>query len=285
MDEQEKSGGNIEPVVLPEPHGELPNPEDNKRLPSQTQNRAAKRGGFMNGGAMTTVLFLIAFFISSFGFGVYYERSLARDEAIDAITKKLDTLASVPGLGDRGNVLGLQDGAKVKEKIPIDEKRARGNPNAKVTIIEYSDYECPFCKSFYDNAYKEIVKKYVDSGQVRIAFKDYPLAFHPNAQSAAEASRCAAEQGKFWEMHDRMFENQKALSVDNYKKWAGELGLDTAKFNTCVDNKAYATAVVEDMEEAAKIGVQGTPMFIINGEVLVGAQPMAAFENVIKKYL
>ena len=282
MDDQEMKAQSPETASLPEPHGELPNPDDKKRLPAQTQSR---KGGFMNGGAMMTALFLTAFFLSSFSFGVYYERSLAKDEAIEAITKKLDTLALAPSAGGGSNVLGLQDGVKIEEQIPIDDKRARGNPNAKVTIIEYSDYECPFCKSFYDNAYKEIVQKYVDSGQVRIAFKDYPLAFHPNAQSAAEASSCAAEQVKFWEIHDRMFENQKALSVDNYKKWAGELSLDTGKFNTCVDNKVYATAVAEDMEEATRIGVQGTPMFIINGEVLIGAQPMAAFENVIKKYL
>lgn len=255
----------------------LPNPETRPILPPP-------RGGFMNGGLFLTSLFLLAFFAVSFSLGIYVERTNKLQSGINDLLAQAGVTA--PGVGNPdGQILGLEDGSRVDEKIEIDKNRVKGNANAKVTIIEYSDFECPFCRSFYDNAHKEIIQKYVDTGKVQIAFKDFPLAFHQNAEGAAEASRCAAEQGKFWEMHDRLFQNNKELSVENYKKWAAEIGVNTQQFNQCIDSKKYKDAVAKDTAEATKIGVQGTPTFIINGTALVGAQPFSAFEKAIEAEL
>ncbi len=243
------------------------------------------KGGFMNGGFAMTVLFLFAFFLASFSLGIMTERNTKLVSALGSG----GNLAAQPGAAGAAagtaQQTGLQDNAKVTQKIEIDEGRVKGNKNAKVTIYEYSDFECPYCGQFYTTTYKELMTKYVDTGKVKIAFKDFPLSFHPQAQKAAEASRCALEQGKFWEMHDKLFENQTTLSVENFKKWAGELKLDTNKFNQCLDSSKYADAVKKDLAEGLKLGVQGTPSFVIGDTALVGAQPMAAFEKIIEEKL
>jgi protein-disulfide isomerase len=265
----------IKPVSQSMSEEALPDPTTKPILPPP-------KGGFMNGGAFLTLLFLVAFFLVSFSLGLYVERTEKLKSGLEEVLANSKTVAQG---GTPGQVLGLDDGKKVDEKIDIDKARTKGNENAKVTIIEYSDFECPFCKSFYDNAYKEILSKYVDTGKVKIAFKDFPLSFHKNAQFAAEASRCAAEQGKFWEMHDKLFENLENLSNDGYKKWAGEIGLNTQQFNQCMDNRKYKEAVEKETAESQRIGVQGTPTFLINGTALVGAQPFASFERAIEAEL
>ncbi|MFH1977830.1 MAG: DsbA family protein [Candidatus Aenigmatarchaeota archaeon] len=161
----------------------------------------------------------------------------------------------------------------------------KGNPNAPVTIVEFSDFECPFCARFFTSTHGQIVSEYVDAGHAKITFSNFPLSFHQNAQSAAEASECAHEQGKFWEFHDLVFENQNSLDVTQYKQWASQLGLNTARFNSCVDTHKYAPEVRHDFAQGQAKGVRGTPSFFINGENLVGAQPFSAFKAVIDKYL
>lgn len=277
--EQDPSGVPTTNPVDREEQSILPTGEK-KSLPSP---QAFNKGGFMNGGAFLTTLFLVAFFSVSFSLGIYVERTNKLQSGVEKLIAQAgggSAQAAAPG-----QVLGLEDGEKVADKIEADKSRTKGNENAKVTIFEYSDFECPFCQKFYQEAYQDILKKYVDTGKVKIVFKDFPLAFHENAQSAHEASRCAAEQGKFWEMHDRLFANQQTLSVDNYKKWASELGMNSYQFNQCVDTKKYAKAVQDDLNEGVKIGVQGTPSFVVNGIALVGAQPISAFDRVIESEL
>lgn len=277
----------VDPKVEPQEEKALPDPMDRKELPEHTASSAkAQRPVIVKNGLLSNpfvgTMFLIAFFLVSFALGTYVERNEKLATALGSNAVAAGN--QVAGAGTQQEV-GLQDGQKVDQDIKIDSARVKGNPNAKVTLIEYSDFECPFCASFYTNSYKQIVQKYVDSGQVKIAFKDFPLSFHPMAQASAEASRCAAEQGKFWEMHDKMFENQEELSKDNYKKWGAELGLNTQQFNACVDTEKYKQAVLDEMNEGAALGVQGTPSFVINGVALVGAQPMAAFEKIIDEAL
>jgi protein-disulfide isomerase len=120
---------------------------------------------------------------------------------------------------------------------------------------------------------------------VKIVYKDFPLAIHANAQKAAEASRCAAEQGKYWEYHDRMFTNQSTLAPDNLKKFAADLQLDTAQFNSCLDSGKYTQAVAKDVAEGNRVGVTGTPAFFVNGRFLSGAQPFTAFQEAIEDAL
>ena len=116
-------------------------------------------------------------------------------------------------------------------------------------------------------------------------YRDLPLPFHPEAQKAAEATECADDQGKFWEMHDKIFENQQIISMENYKKWAAELGVDTQEFNSCLDSGKHADEIKKDLADASSYGASGTPTFFINGKRLVGAQPFEAFKALIDQEL
>jgi protein-disulfide isomerase len=122
-------------------------------------------------------------------------------------------------------------------------------------------------------------------GKVKLVFRQFPLSFHPNAQKAAEASLCAADQKKFWEYHDVLFQNQKALQVDSLKKYAADLKLDTAAFNKCLDSGEKAATVKADMDAGQKAGVSGTPAFFVNGIVLSGAVPAEEFKSIIDSEL
>lgn len=164
----------------------------------------------------------------------------------------------------------------------VDGVHVRGPEDAKVTIIEYSDYECPFCKRFYDDAYKQILATYPDD--VKIIFKDFPLSFHAQATSAAEAAECAGAQGKYWEYHDKLFENQgdwSAAGRPSFNKYAEDLGLDMDSFNNCVDNREFKANVEADFREGQAKGVRGTPAFFINDKLVSGAQPFATFKTEI----
>ncbi|MFO0596185.1 MAG: thioredoxin domain-containing protein [Myxococcaceae bacterium] len=155
---------------------------------------------------------------------------------------------------------------------------ARGPADAKVTIVEFSDFECPYCGKAEESV-SQVMEKY--AGKVRIVFRHFPLSFHPHAPKAAEASMCANDQGKFWEMHKQLFANRTALAVEDLKKYAGDLGLDTAKFNECLDSGKMKAAVDADTKAGGDVGVTGTPAFFINGKSLSGAQPFSEFQKVI----
>jgi protein-disulfide isomerase len=190
-------------------------------------------------------------------------------------------LAGSAPSGDSGSGSGTGAVVDVKE----GDSPSIGDKNAPVTIIEFSDFECPFCERFYTQSYKQIKANYVDTGKVRIVFKHFPLPFHANAQKAAEASECAREQGKFWEMHDKLFENQNAISISSLKGYAADLGLDTSKFNSCLDSGKYASRVQKDASDGSAAGVSGTPSFFINGKSVVGAQPYSVFQQAIEAEL
>ncbi|MCP3104428.1 thioredoxin domain-containing protein [Myxococcus sp. K15C18031901] len=155
---------------------------------------------------------------------------------------------------------------------------SKGPDTAPITIVEFSDFQCPFCSRAIGTV-DEVMKEY--DGKVKLVFRQFPLDFHKEAQKAAEASLCANDQGKFWEMHDKLFASQSALQVDNLKKYAGELKLDQAKFDKCLDSGEKAATVKSDMADAQKVGVTGTPAFFINGIMLSGAQPIDEFKSII----
>lgn len=159
----------------------------------------------------------------------------------------------------------------------------RGNFNAPITLVVFSDFQCSFCSKFEETA-KEISKNYKD--KVRIVFKHYPLSFHQNAQKAAETTECANEQGKFWEMHDKLFANQEQLGIDNFKKWAKELNLDSKKFDGCLDSGKYSEKVKKDLAEGQSKGVEGTPATFVNGKFIEGgALPFDSFKPIIDSEL
>jgi len=159
---------------------------------------------------------------------------------------------------------------------------AKGPENAPITIVEFSDFQCPYC-SRANESVEQVMKAYPN--QVRLVFRHFPLDFHQQAPKAAEASLCAQDQGKFWEMHDKLFANQKALEVPALKGYAKELGLDTGKFDKCLDSGEKAATVQADLADGKKVGVNGTPAFFINGVLLSGAQPFDEFKSVIDSEL
>ena len=155
----------------------------------------------------------------------------------------------------------------------------RGAKAAPVTIVEFSDFQCPFCKTATATL-KQVLDKY--EGKVKLIFRDYPLAsIHPLAPKAHEAARCAAEQGKFWEYHDLLFERAPRLSPNELKQYAGTLKLEAAAFATCLDSGKYEADINRDVHDGTGLGITGTPTFYINGRQMVGAQPLAAFQKVI----
>ncbi len=164
-----------------------------------------------------------------------------------------------------------------------------GDKDAEITIVEFSDFQCPFCARAYSGSLAEFRNsEYFKSGQVNLVFKHFPLnSIHPQAQKAAEASECANRQGKFWEYHDVLFENQQALDIASLKKYAANLKLDTAKFNKCLDGGEAAAKVNKDLAEASAAGGRGTPYFVLvnkDGETqaISGAVPYTNFESAIQ---
>ena len=166
----------------------------------------------------------------------------------------------------------------VVDNINLNGAPIKGPKNAPVTIVAFSDFQCPFCSRVVPTL-KDIEKQY--EGKVRVAFKHQPLPFHDKAKGAAAASMAANEQGKFWEMHDKLFANQGALDRPSLDKYASEIGLDMGKFRAAMDSNKFEAQITKDSNEGSQIGANGTPTFFINGRQLVGAQPIEAFKAII----
>lgn len=198
---------------------------------------------------------------------------------------------STGGLGANIKQAG---GPAAGEKVDVsaDDDAFIGNEKAKVTVVEFSDFQCPFCRSFWSGAYQQIKKEYVDTGKIKFVYRDYPLSFHPASQVSAEASECAHEQGKFWEMHDKIFGEQAkqgagtiTYGASELKKWASQIGLNMNTFNQCLDTGKYKSEVEKDFADGSAYGVSGTPTLYVNGNPIVGAQPFSAFKAIIDEEL
>ena len=183
-------------------------------------------------------------------------------------------------------------------KISTDNDPIIGNPNAPITIIEFSDFQCPFCARFHVETFPSIMNEYIDKGQVKLVFRDFPIqSIHPNALPASVASECANEQGKFKEMHDKLFENQKKWSnqsLDNviitFGQYALDIGLEDEKFDTCLQNGKYVEEIQKDLDDGRSYGITGTPGFFVGNDQigfieLKGAQPFENFKKVIDTQL
>jgi len=171
----------------------------------------------------------------------------------------------------------------VRYTIPTDGFPSIGPANASITIVEFSDFQCPFCRQWQQNTYQPLMAAY--PGKIRLVYRDFPLtSIHPNAFPAAEAAQCANEQNAFWPYHDKLFSSEN-LSDDTYKQYAQELNLDMTKFNTCITNHTYDKYIQDNSDFATKTGVDSTPTFFINGLALIGAQPIDAFKQIIDKEL
>jgi protein-disulfide isomerase len=170
-----------------------------------------------------------------------------------------------------------------------------GRADAPVTLVEFSDYQCPYCRMFFWETFPTLKREYIDTGKLRYVFRDYPLdQMHPQARKAAEAAHCAGEQGRYWEMHDLLFQNQQALAAPQLRERARNLGLDGATFDTCLESAKYTARVTEGQSSGAAAGVRGTPGFIVaktqpgdsvEGTPLRGAQPVDTFRKLIDELL
>ena len=192
----------------------------------------------------------------------------------DMLEDKGEWLTIVPGATGAGRYL---------EPPSVDDDPSKGPADAPVTIIEFTDFQCPFCKRGADTV-DQIIDTYGD--QVHVVFRDFPLAaLHPDAPKAHEAAECADEQGRFWEMHDKLFGNQADVSIATLKGYAEDLGLDMDRFNACLDGSAMKAEIDADMAAGREYGVSGTPAFFINGMMLAGAQPFDSFASIIDAQL
>jgi protein-disulfide isomerase len=173
---------------------------------------------------------------------------------------------------------GVQAENPIEPTFNFDKANATGDKNAKVTMVVYSDFECPYCQNHHETM-KQVIAKY--GNKVRVVWKNFPLSFHANAEPAANAAECAGEQGKFWEYADKLFANQENFGTALWAKLAGELKLNTSKFNACVSAKTYQSKIDADLNEGVANGVEGTPATFVNGELVVGALPLSNFEQII----
>ncbi len=177
--------------------------------------------------------------------------------------------------------------------IGVDDDPMLGSPDAKVLMIEFGDYQCPSCRMFWKDVEPRLKKEYIDTGKVKLVFRDFPIVqIHPEALLAAEAVDCSADQNKYWQYHDKVFREQYNKSDDlvrfkaaDLKKWAKDIGLDPAKFDQCLDSEKYKNEVLKDKADGDAASVQGTPTFFINGRVIGGAQPYPAFKSLIDSLL
>ena len=225
----------------------------------------------------------IAEITSSTDAGNLYQITLSvAGQEVDSYITKDGSLFFPQGFAVSDSLTLQGENNEARIDVSVDDDAVKGDVNALVTIVEFSDFECPFCGKYVLETYPQLIKEYVDTGKVKYVFRDFPLEFHLEAQKAAEAAECAGEQGKFWEMHDYLFENQDYLGVDYLKGYAKDLGLDTKDFNECLDSGAMAEEIENDLLDGQSYGVSGTPAFFINGKLISGAQPFSVFKQEIE---
>jgi protein-disulfide isomerase len=215
---------------------------------------------------------------------------ITRQQA-DEILKELREIRQLLEKQAAGN--GKQAPAEpTKAKLNLNGAQMLGSKDAPITMVEFTDYQCPFCQRFHTQVFNELKKDYIDTGKVRFYSRDLPLdSLHPNATRAAQAARCAADQGQFWKLRDIMGAHPESLDLNSLIADATSLKMDANAFKTCVESGKYKEAVQSDVLEAMRIGADGTPSFVIgkstpegvDGELLVGAMPYPVFQKRFKE--
>lgn len=190
-----------------------------------------------------------------------------RQNAYSELVDRLENKADVEILIERPRV-----------EISVDDDPSQGKEGAPITIIEFSDFQCPFCKRVRPTI-TQIMDTY--KGKVHYVFRDFPLSFHKNAEKAAQAANCAGEQDEYWKYNTHIWENQQELQAESLKEYAKTLGLNESKFNECLDSDKYADEVAKDIRDGSAAGVTGTPAYFVNGIFVSGAQPFESFKNII----
>ena len=217
----------------------------------------------------------------------------------DAILKELaairGTLEKIEKQGDANTRRpAAQAQLPPTASVSIENRPVFGNADAKVTVVEFTDYQCPYCRRFMQTTYPRLKKDYIDTGKVRWVVRDLPLGFHKQARIAATAANCAGEQGRYWEYRERLFQNQSQLLPENLEQYAKQAGIDAAAFSTCLNSDRFEAMFEKDAQAAASERITGTPTFVIGtlrknqtviGKRVVGAQPYPVFQGEIDRLL
>lgn len=235
------------------------------------------------------LLIISAFFLGSFSTKVRYLEKTTGQPILTANN------------GNNAPTQPAPEGNGAPVKVSIDDDPVLGNKNAQVTLIDFSDYECPFCKKYFTDTYPQLKKDYIDTGKVKMIFRDLPLSFHQNAAKEAEAAECARKQGGdavYYKYHDQIFmktsSNGTGLALDQLPTIAKDLSLNVNQFQVCLDSGEFKAEVDKDLTDAAQVGATGTPTFFIGkstgtGEIegikVVGAQPYSTFKVIIDELL
>lgn len=227
-------------------------------------------------------------------------KQLKTESAIDGITRDqanaiLLELKAIHQLLEKQTAANGQAQPQPPQKVSMKVDpgwQVLGRDDAPVTIVEFGDYQCPYCRKYHGTTYTDLKKNYIDTGKVRYIVRDFPLQFHANAGPAALAVRCAAEQGQiqFLALRDLMLENSADLGAESIKKYGNQINLDMTKFRNCIDTKKYSPAVQKDIADANALGINATPSFVIgktakdqiDGVRIAGALPYSGFESAIQ---
>lgn len=237
--------------------------------------------------------YVLLIIISVSGRVAVASEGLTREQG-DAILKELSQMRELlERIEKKTTTQQAQRQVPKTAKIPVKGGSIIGNINAPLTMIEFTDYECPYCLRFYENTYPKLKKKYIDTGKVKLIIKDLPLRFHPQARKAAQATRCAGEQGKFIDLHILLYKNRKKLQEKYLSEYARAISIDVKRFNECLSSTKYFADIDRDVSEARKAGISGTPTFvlgattenIIDGIRIIGAQRIEIFDRHIQKLL
>jgi protein-disulfide isomerase len=224
--------------------------------------------------------------------GAAYAEGMTKEQG-DTIINELRQIRQLLGRQPTQQAAPAQPETPERVRIKLGKEFSLGKSDAPVVMMEYTDYQCPFCNRFYTGAFPELKKQYIETGKMRFITRDFPLEFHPHALKAAQASHCAGEQGKFWEMKDALMTNSARLSPEVIVSLAKEQGVEMDKFNVCMGTGRYLADIAEEQSAAKAAGIGGTPSFIIgrvsgdylDGYLVVGAQPFQNFDAVAKKVL
>jgi len=281
------------------------NPTNNQsvssNISSNNQNITIKKSTYNNLLKGVIAAIAIATFLGGYTIGTLDDNSnsgVTSEELKEIISEIEIRTAPASQPAPRPTQQPTQSTAPQVFKVSIDDDPVKGNPDAPVTIVEFSDFQCPFCSRFFQQTLPLIEKNYIDTGKIKFVYKDMPLDnLHPNARPAHIAAECADEQGKFWEYHDVLFEKQSQWNrlvsselQNTFTEFATDMGLQATSFESCMQSPNIADEVNKDTLEAASYGATGTPTFFIGNEKdgfikLVGAQPFATFQRIIDNQL
>jgi len=238
--------------------------------------------------ALVAVVAVAAFFAGSY-FSNLNSDTITKSELDSAVAKLEAKIA---------NIQTLSGQPSQPIKISLDDDPVRGNPDAPITILEFSDFQCPFCARFHQQTLPSIIEEYIDSGKVKLVYRDFPIqSIHPNALPAAVAAECANEQGMYWQYHDTLFEKQNAWAkldtgsaLSEFSQYASNMGLEKDQFDSCLGSGKYLQEVQHDLSDGRDYDITGTPGFFIGNEQIGfvkidGAQPFDSFKKVIDSQL